>query len=124
MTNANKEQSSTHTNGVNRLELHQTINAVRENPKLGASQFRVRNQWLGQALNESEIGNFFCAGEEHKHISRLVYQNDEGKILLGGDIAANPVEFILHGLAGCLTTTTVYHAAANGIQIEELETTL
>jgi uncharacterized OsmC-like protein len=48
----------------------------------------------------------------------------KGMSLLGNDDAANPVEFILHGLAGCLTTTTVYHAAAHGINIQSLETTL
>ena len=104
--------------------MHGTIDAVRENPDLGESRFRVRNTWKGQALNESEIGDFFVAGEERKHKGKLTYQNDEGYVLLGNDDAANPVEFILHGLAGCVTTTTVYHAAAHGINIQELETTL
>jgi hypothetical protein len=34
------------------------------------------------------------------------------------------VEFLLHALAGCVTTTTVLHAAARGIEIESLSTTL
>src|SRR5690606_19318784 len=71
-----------------------------------------------------EIGQFFCAGEEHTHKQRFVFRNDEGYVLLGNDDAANPVEFVLHALAGCVTTTTVYHAAARGIHIDELETTL
>jgi uncharacterized OsmC-like protein len=36
----------------------------------------------------------------------------------------NPVEFLLHALAGCVTTTTVLHAAARGIEIESLSTRL
>jgi uncharacterized OsmC-like protein len=39
-------------------------------------------------------------------------------------VGANPVEFLLHALAGCVTTTTVLHAAARGIRIEELSTEL
>lgn len=111
-------------NGVDVSALHGTIKAVRENPGLGTATFRVTNRWLGQALNESEVGKYFCAGEERTHKTKVVYQNDEGYVLLGNDNAANPVEFILHGLAGCVTTTTVYHAAAHGIKIKELETTL
>ena len=34
------------------------------------------------------------------------------------------MEFLLHALAGCVTTTTVLHAAARGIEIESLSTTL
>lgn len=111
-------------NGVSVSDLHGTISAVKKDPSLAPARFRVKNRWLGQALNESEIGSFFCAGEERTHKTRLVYQNDEGYVLLGNDDAANPVEYILHGLAGCITTTTVYHAAAHGIRIDELETTL
>ena len=42
---------------------------------------------------------------------------DEPPVLIGGDQGANPVEFVLHALAACLTTTMVYHAAARGIEI-------
>ena len=41
-------------------------------------------------------------------------------MLLGNDSAPNPVEWILHAVAGCITTTTVYHAAARGIRIDEM----
>jgi uncharacterized OsmC-like protein len=34
------------------------------------------------------------------------------------------VEFLLHALAGCVTTTTVLHAAARGIKINSLSTEL
>ena len=45
-------------------------------------------------------------------------------MLLGDNEGANPVEFLLHALAGCVTTTTVLHAAARGIEIESLSTKL
>lgn len=45
-------------------------------------------------------------------------------MLLGQDQGANPVEYVLHALAGCMTTTMVYHAAASGITIESVETEL
>ncbi len=45
-------------------------------------------------------------------------------MLLGANEGANPVEFLLHALAGCVTTTTVLHAAARGIRIRSLSTEL
>lgn len=109
-------------NGVNLLALHDTIKAIRTQPSLGASKFRIRNQWQGRALNRTTVGDFFVAGQERQHKKKFVYDNDEADILLGEDNGANPVEYLLHALAGCVTTTTVYHAAARGIQIHKLET--
>lgn len=124
MNATNAKQAEKRVNGVDVGALHETIRAIRTEPNLGHAQFRAWNTWKGQALNETEIGDFFCAGEERTHKKKLVYQNDEGYVLLGNDDAGNPVEFILHALAGCITTTTVYHAAAHGITIKALETTL
>jgi len=53
-----------------------------------------------------------------------VLESDEPAILLGKDTATNPGEHLLHALAACLTTAMVYHAAARGIQIYELESTV
>jgi uncharacterized OsmC-like protein len=49
---------------------------------------------------------------------------DEPAILLGKDGAASPVEHLLHALAACLTTSMVYHAAARGVYIDEIESSL
>ncbi len=34
------------------------------------------------------------------------------------------MEYVLHALAACLTTTVVYHAAARGIEIEAVDSAL
>lgn len=49
---------------------------------------------------------------------------DEPAVLLGEDHGANPVEYALTALAACVTTAMVYHAAARGIKLEEVESTL
>ena len=51
-----------------------------------------------------------------------VFTNGEPPVLLGANEGANPVEFLLHALAGCVTTTFVIHAAARGIRIESITT--
>jgi uncharacterized OsmC-like protein len=53
-----------------------------------------------------------------------VLDKDEPYVLLGSDAGANPGEYALAALNGCLTSALVYHAAAKGIQIDEIETTL
>jgi len=66
---------------------------------------------------------YFDVGGE-KHIARkakFVIGADEPAILLGSDKAPNPVEYLLHALAACVTTSMVYHAAAKGIRIKEVE---
>ena len=45
-------------------------------------------------------------------------------MLLGKDKGANPVEYLLAGLTGCITTSLVAHAAARGVKIDSIESTL
>ena len=52
------------------------------------------------------------------------FTNGEPPVLLGNNEGANPVEFLLHALAGCVTTTFVLHATARGIRVRELSTQL
>ncbi|MDQ4056949.1 MAG: OsmC family protein, partial [Thermoproteota archaeon] len=52
------------------------------------------------------------------------FEKDEPPVLLGEDHGANPVEYALAALNDCLTTSLIYHAAAKGIKIDEVESTL
>ncbi len=71
------------------------------------------------------IRDFFGAGrEDTSRTSAFEFTNGEPPVLLGNNEGANPVEFLLHALAGCVTTTFVLHAMARGIAIKELSTEL
>jgi len=116
---------STVINGVNMDHLGQTIQAIRQDPALGASQFRVRNRWIGGGHNRSTIQGFYAAGQEDTtRTEPFLLEADEPVVLAGTDHAPNPVEFVLHALAACLTTSLVYHAAVRGIPIESVESSL
>jgi len=109
-------------NGVNVDQLYSTINAIKENPGLAKFQFRATNQWINGGNNRTSVKEFYGAGQEDMTRKQtFVFDNDEPEVLLGQDKGANPVEFVLHALAGCLTTSLVYHAAAQGIKIEAVE---
>jgi uncharacterized OsmC-like protein len=111
-------------NGVDVTALGQTIKAVQADASLGRFRFAANNRWLGGALNRSTIAAFHGVHRRHERREPFVYFNDEPPVLLGEDRGANPVEYVLHALAGCLTTTTVYHAAARGIAIDSIESAL
>jgi uncharacterized OsmC-like protein len=105
--------------------MRETAGALKANPTLAIFEFRARNRWVSGGVNRSTIKDFFAAGAED--VSRqepFEFTNGEPPVLLGNNEGANPVEFLLHALAGCVTTTTVLHAAARGIEIESLSTRL
>ncbi|HAK97055.1 MAG TPA: osmotically inducible protein C [Planctomycetes bacterium] len=118
-------KEATMVNGVNLDALGETIHALRDDPSLGEFQFRARNKWVGGTHNRSTIKEFYGAGKEDAERTRAFrFDADEPPVLLGRDQGANPVEYILHALAGCMTTTMVAHAAARGFTIESLESQL
>jgi uncharacterized OsmC-like protein len=117
--------NNTTRNGLNLLQMKQTIEAIEGTPSLGEFEFRASNQWINGGENRSSIKGFYGAGSEDESRSKpFTFTNGEPPILLGNNEGANPVEFLLHALAGCVTTTTVLHAAARGIQIHKISTEL
>jgi uncharacterized OsmC-like protein len=102
-----------------------TIAAIKADKSLAKFQFRARNIWVDGGQNRSVIRDFYGAGKEDTSRSAsFEFTNGEPPVLLGNNEGANPVEFLLHALAGCVTTTFVLHAMARGIVIRELSTEL
>jgi len=111
-------------NGVDVDKFNQTIEAVKKDPSQAAFRFRVSNQWKSGGHNTTTIHDFDGAGQSIRHIHDFKIEEDEPEVLLGSDRGANPTEHLLSSLAGCLTTTLIYHAAARGITIDSLDTEL
>ncbi len=118
-------ESPTVVNGVDVTTVSNVIETIQAEPAAGQMQFRVRNDWIGGGLNRSRIQGFYAAcAEDETRTQPFVVDSDEPKIMAGGDVAPNAMEFVLHGLASCLTNTLVYHAAVQGIEIEAVESNL
>jgi uncharacterized OsmC-like protein len=111
-------------NGVDVDKLFETIDAIKATPVIAKFKFNVENEWMGGGHNRTTIKSFYGACEDQKRESFFILDADEPPILLGQDKGPNPVEHLLNALAGCVTTAMVYHAAAKGIQIQELESTI
>ncbi len=110
-------------NGVNVTQLFDTIDAIKGQPEIAKFNFRAVNNWENGAANRTVVNDYDGACQTFARNEPFVFQKDEPPVLLGNDAGANPVEYVLAGLAGCLTTSLVYHAAAQGITIDEVEST-
>ena len=118
-------RKETVVNGVNVDELFKTLDAVKKTAAIAKFRFRADNTWINGGHNRTSIRNFYGAGaEDTSRKTPFVLDADEPKVLLGTDRGPNPVEYVLTALAGCLTSSLVYHAAARGIAIEEVESHL
>jgi uncharacterized OsmC-like protein len=120
-----KTEQDNITNNVNVTALFNTIDAVKQDAQLADFRFRASNLWIDGGHNRSTIKGFYgCRDEDSLRTQTFTLDADEPEVLLGQDKGANPVEFVLHALAACMTTTMVYHAAARGIEIKAVESSL
>jgi uncharacterized OsmC-like protein len=112
-------------NGVDTGQLFGTLDAIKADPELARFQFRARNRWIHGAHNRTTIRDFYAAKQEDtSRTEEFTIDAGEPAILLGTDTGANPAEYLLHALAACLTTSLVYVAAARGVHLTEVESTL
>lgn len=124
-TATSRDNKETVVNGVNVGELFKTVDAVKKTASIAKFRFRAGNTWIDGGHNRTSIRDFYGAGaEDTSRKTPFILDADEPKVLLGGDRGPNPVEYVLTALAGCLTSSLVYHAAARGITLDEVESRL
>ena len=112
-------------NGVDTEQMFETLDAIKAQPELARFQFRATNRWIGGAHNRSTIKDFWGASQEDtSRPEPFTLDAGEPAILLGHDTGPNPAEYLLHALAACLTTSLVYVAAARGVRLTAVESTL
>ena len=92
--------AETTRNGVDIEQLYGTLDAIKADPSLARFQFRARNRWIDGAHNRTTIRDFYAANQEDSSRSH---------------------EFVIDA---CLTTSLVYVAAARGVRLTEVESTL
>jgi uncharacterized OsmC-like protein len=110
--------------GVDRPTLFATLDAVKEAPEAAKFQFRARNRWVSGTHSQGTIHDFFGAGEERTHETSHTFDVDHPAVLVAKDQGPTPVEYLLHALAGCLTAGLANIAAARGIELSEVTSTV
>ncbi len=111
-------------NGVDTATLFATLDAVKAAPEAAKFQFRASNVWLSGTHNRSTIDGFFGVGEERSHERTFQFDADHPAVLVGRDNGPTPVEYVLHALVSCLTAGLANIAAARGVRLTEVRSTV
>ena len=70
------------------------------------------------------IQNFFGLGAEQSHKTETVLDADHPEVFAAEDNAITPIEYLLVGLASCLTAGVASVAQNRGIQLRSVESTI
>jgi uncharacterized OsmC-like protein len=111
-------------NGVETPKLFATLDVVKGQPELARFQFRASNRWMAGTHSRSRIERFYGAGGEQQHRQAFEFDGDHPNVLVGQDHGPTPVESLLHALAACLTAGIANIAAARGIDLHEVESSV
>ncbi len=90
-------------NGVNVDALLGARTALTEAPEAAKFQWRATCEWQNGTHSTSTVEGFFGLGEEQQHRTSYSFDVDHPEIFASEDNGATPVEYVLVGLAGCLT---------------------
>lgn len=111
-------------NGVNTQALLDARNALTENYDAAEFVWRVSNTWVRGTHSDSTVEGYFGLGEEHTHRNADTYTLDHPVEFASEDHGPTPVEYVLVGLAGCLTAGIAAVAQNRGIQLNSVKATL
>jgi uncharacterized OsmC-like protein len=111
-------------NGVDTATLFATLDAVKGQPEIAKFQFRARNEWVSGTNSRSTFADFSGVGQELAHKQPTVVESDHPEVLVGSDHGPTPVEYLLHGIAACLTAGLGNIAAARGVRLTRVRSTV
>lgn len=111
-------------NGVDTATLFATLDAVKAAPAAATFQFRAHNEWISGTHSRGTVHDFYGVGEERTHERSFCFDADHPAVLVGRDKGPTPVEYVLHALAACLTAGLANIAAARGVRLTEVRSTV
>jgi len=118
------EEATTCNNGVNVAALLEAREALTAAPEAAQFKWRATCNWEEGTHSSSTVEGFFGLGEEQKHVKSFAFDSDHPEIFASEDKGATPVEFVLVGLAGCLTAGIAAVAQNREIQLNSVKATL
>jgi uncharacterized OsmC-like protein len=111
-------------NGVNVEALLGARKALTEAPEAAKFQWRASCEWVNGTHSNSKIQSFFGLGAEQSHKTNFSFDADHPEIFASEDHGPTPVEYMLVGLASCLTAGIAAVAQNRGIQLRSVKATL
>jgi uncharacterized OsmC-like protein len=111
-------------NGVNVAALLEAREALSGAPEAAQFQWRATCEWVNGTHSHSNVEGFFGLGEEQSHKTTFEYDADHPELFASEDNGATPIEFVLVGLASCLTAGIAAVAQNREIQLRSVKATL
>ena len=111
-------------NGVNVEALLGARQALTDAPAAARFQWRASSDWVRGTHSRTTVQKFFGLGAEQSHKREFTFDADHPEIFASEDMGATPVEFVLVGLASCLTAGIAAVAQNRGIQLHSIKATL
>jgi uncharacterized OsmC-like protein len=111
-------------NGVNVGALLDARAALKDAPEAAKFTWRASCKWQNGTHSNTQVEGFHGLGQEQKHKTEFTFSADHPEIFASEDMGATPVEFVLVGLASCLTAGVASVAQNRGIQLRSVEAKL
>lgn len=118
------ETQSPINNGVNVEALVAAREALTDAPEAAQFKWRAACEWKNGTHSHSTVEGYFGLGEEHKHKRSFTFDADHPEVFASDDLGATPVEYVLVGLASCLTAGVAAVAQYRGIQLNSVKATI
>jgi uncharacterized OsmC-like protein len=115
---------STVNNGVNVEALLAAREALKNAPEAAKFKWRASCTWKNGTHSQTRISEFHGLGTDQKHKTEFTFEADHPEIFASEDQGATPVEYVLVGLASCLTAGVAAVAQNRGIQLRSVEARL
>jgi uncharacterized OsmC-like protein len=115
---------STTDNGVNVQALLEAREVLAGAPDAAQFTWRASSKWENGVHSTTSIQNYFGLGEEQSHKTEAVFDADHPEVFAATDNGITPIEYLLVGLASCLTAGVASVAQNRGIQLRSVESTV
>ncbi|APE29603.1 osmotically inducible protein C [Halomonas aestuarii] len=111
-------------NGVNVSALLGAREALSQAPEAARFTWRASCDWARGTHSRATVDGFHGLGEEQHHRTRFTFDTDHPEVFASEDHGPTPVEYVLVGLAGCLTAGIAAIAQHRGIQLHSIRARL
>ncbi len=115
---------TTVANGVNVQALLDAREVLKDSPEAAQFVWRATSKWQNGVHSTSTVKEFYGLGQEQSHQTEAVFDADHPAVFAAEDNGITPIEYLLVGLASCLTAGVASVAQNRGIQLRSVEATL
>jgi uncharacterized OsmC-like protein len=115
---------ATVNNGVNVQALLDAREVLKGAPEAAQFTWRAACKWQTGTHSTTNVGGFFGLGQEQQHKTETSFEADHPEIFASADKGITPIEYVLVGLASCLTAGVAAVAQNRGIQLRSVESKL